>query len=127
MARPLIETLVPGCTWGLPEHEPIWTRVMQDVVNAQSDAGGFRAVLTLARVPALIALYAGGLAAFHRGQYGTLRAVGIDPRYRGSRDRPTPLLGAAGPTWFLSRSKSYRTFWCSTRTANPATTQCKRS
>jgi hypothetical protein len=96
-ARPLIETLVPGCTWGLPEHEPIWTRVMQDAVNAQPDAGSIRAVLTLARVPAMVALYAGGLAAFHRGQYGALRALAIDPRYRGSRDRPTPLLGAVGP------------------------------
>lgn len=97
VARPLVETLVPGCTWGLPEHEPIWTRVMQDVVNAQPDAARFRAELALARVPALIALYAGGLAAFHRGQYGALRALAIDPRYRGPRDRPTPVLGAAGP------------------------------
>ncbi len=97
VARPLVETLVPGCTWGLPEHEPIWTRVMQDVANAQPDVPGFRAVLALARLPALFALYAGGLAAFHRGQYGALRALAIDPRYRGARDRPAPLLGAIGP------------------------------
>jgi hypothetical protein len=97
VARPLVETLVPGCTWGLPEHEPIWTRAMQDVVNAQRDVNGYRSVLALARMPALIALYAGGLAAFLRGQHGALRALALDPQFRRDRVRPMPLLAAVGP------------------------------
>jgi hypothetical protein len=63
---PVVELLVPGSTWGSREHEPIWTRTMREIVNADT-LEGMRALLSLARFPGLIALYAAGGAALHCG------------------------------------------------------------
>jgi len=95
--RPVIAILVPGCTWGLPEHEAAWARVVQDVANAETRTTGISALLKMARFPALIALYAGGIAGLHRRRYGTIRAVAVDAIYRGMHEPPVPLIGAVHP------------------------------
>ena len=93
---PVVDVLVPGSTWGLPEHELIWTRTMGEIVNADTRAEGLRVLLSLARFPALVALYAAGIAAVHRGRFGTLRAVALGPEYRSLRGS-IPLVCAVHP------------------------------
>jgi hypothetical protein len=100
--EPVVQLLIPGCTWGRAEHEVIWTRTLREIVNADKRASGKTALINLARLPALIAMYAAGLSALHRKNFGALRAVTSDPIYRavgGTR----PLLDAVHP-WLIFES-----------------------
>lgn len=94
---PAIEVLVPGCTWGLPEHEVVWTRVLRDIGNAENRTQGYRSLLRMGRFPALISLYAAGVASLHRGRYGNIRAISIDAIYRSLDGGPVPLIAALHP------------------------------
>lgn len=82
--EPVVQLLIPGCTWGRVEHQAIWTRTMREIANADKRSAGKIALLNLARLPALILMYAAGLAASHRGNFGALKAVTSDPIYRGA-------------------------------------------
>jgi hypothetical protein len=80
--EPAVQLLIPGCTWGRVEHEATWTRALREIANADKRGSGKTALINLARLPALILMYAAGLAALHRENFGALRAVTSDPTYR---------------------------------------------
>lgn len=92
---PLLRSLVAGCAWGQPHHEGIWTRAVERVVNATEPlVSGQTALIELRRFPMLPILYAAGMAAVHRRNFGSLRAVAVDATYRGKYGG-VPLIGAA--------------------------------
>ncbi|MGI5487967.1 toll/interleukin-1 receptor domain-containing protein [Microtetraspora malaysiensis] len=96
---PIIQLLIPGCTWGRVDHQVIWTRTMREIANADKRSTGKTALLNLARLPALISMYAAGLAASHRGNFGALRAVASDPIHRGATGEK-PLIDLVHP-WLV--------------------------
>ncbi len=91
----LIQALIPGCAWGHSRHEGIWTRAVERVANANvALSSGQQALISLRRFPMLPMLYAAGLAALHRQNFGALRAIAVDASYR-RQDGAVPLVGAA--------------------------------
>lgn len=93
---PVVGLLVPGCTYGRPEHESVWTRLVKDVANADKRSSGRTLLINLSRLPALVAVYTGGMAAVHRGKFGALRAVVNDPVYRDHGEK-RPMFDAVHP------------------------------
>ncbi len=94
--EPLIEVLVVAGTWARPEQSGLWSRAIARVANtATAERGGNTALLDLRRYPVLPLLYAGGVAAVHRGNYETLRAITWDARVRQDADHSQPLVGTA--------------------------------
>lgn len=92
---PLLQALIPGCAWGQPQHEAIWSRAVQRVANATPRlVGGQTALLELRRFPILPLLYGAGLAAVRSRNFAALRAVAVDATYH-SEYGSVPLVGAA--------------------------------
>ena len=94
--KPIVSLLIPGCTWGRQEHEILWTRTIGDIANVDKRMSGKTALIKLGRLPALIVLYAAGLAAVHRNHFGALRAVAVDPIYRDPMGA-SPVISAVHP------------------------------
>ena len=90
VVEPLAAALVAGCGWGLPEHNRIWTRVMESVARTPAEQlSGNAALLELRRFPIAPLLYAGALAAVQQRRFDSLRAIAIDARGRNIRgERP---------------------------------------
>lgn len=95
-ALPLVAALVAGVTWGSTADEALWARAVDRVANTNRAYGGQEALLNLRRLPALLCVYAVGLAAVDRDNFGALRAVTTDVEFR-SINRRVPLLGALHP------------------------------
>ena len=94
---PLIDALVIGSAWGRQEQERLWTLATERVANTAPADSGSTALLALRRLPVVALLYAAGMAAVHRRNFGALRAVAIDARFR-ERHGTLPLI-AASHTW----------------------------
>lgn len=75
----LTETLqtlmITGCYWGDDAHRGSWVRTLERIANPAGGSGGLIVWLKLRRYPALLLLYAGGVAAVAGGRYGTLAAL----------------------------------------------------
>lgn len=71
-----------ACFWAEERHEAVLTRVIEDLGN-QPLLGGNTFLLNLRYYPALLTMYAGGIAAVANGTYGVLRAILLDPQIRG--------------------------------------------
>lgn len=82
ITRPLVAALVAGATWGTANEEPLWARAVNRIANISRRPEGCEALINLRRLPALLCVYAAGLAAVERGNLGALRAVALDPTYR---------------------------------------------
>ncbi|SPT59866.1 toll/interleukin-1 receptor domain-containing protein [Actinomadura madurae] len=94
--EPATNILVPGCTYGRKEHEVLWTRMVQEITNADKRSSGKTALVNLSRFPALVAVYAAGIAAVHRKNFGALRATASDPIYRDGGEK-RPIIDALHP------------------------------
>lgn len=93
--EPLLAVLIPGCAWGQTHHSGIWSRAMERVAStAKSDGGGQTALLDLRRYPILPLLYGGSLAASHRENFASLKALAIDAKVRTDPGQ-LPLIAAA--------------------------------
>ena len=94
--RPLLAALAAGATWGTTTDEATWARAVDRVANTNRADGGQESLLNLRRLPALLCVYAVGLAAVDRDNLGALRAVTTDVEFR-HINRRVPLLGALHP------------------------------
>ncbi len=97
VVQPLVELVVVGAAWGRPEHNALWKRAVERVVNLGGVEGGQSALVSLRRLPLLPLLYGVGLVAHQRERYGVLKAVAIDARYRTNRSETMPVVAAAHP------------------------------
>jgi hypothetical protein len=96
----LVAALVTGVTWGSTADEALWARAVDRVTNTNRAYGGQEALLNLRRLPALLCMYAVGLAAVDRDNFGGLRVVTTDVEFR-DINRRVPLLGALHPSRVL--------------------------
>ncbi len=77
----LLEGLVPLARWAfMPEHFRALRDTMQTVAGSQET--GRVSIGELRHYPALVCLYAAGLAAVHQGNYPALKALAIDSQFR---------------------------------------------
>ena len=68
-----------GCFWGQPQHEALWTRSIERIANPPGSRNGYTLWINLRRYPALLLLYAGGVASIAAHKYSTLAALLVKP------------------------------------------------
>lgn len=85
--------IVTGCYWGDQAREGLWVRCLERFANLSGGSGGSEVWLKLCRYPALLLLYAGGLAAVAGGRYRTFAAMLTKAIVReGNRAQPLVLV-----------------------------------
>ena len=95
-----------GCYWGEEEHLAIWQKSLGRLANAHQFGGRYVVLLSRLRLyPALLLLYAGGIAAVAAGKYRTLRTLLNETIVRDDRGRSVPVTLAvnAGAKMFDAR------------------------
>jgi hypothetical protein len=81
LSGPLAGLFSVGCYWGQPLHRTIWIRTLERLA-AQPRRGGYESLEALRKYPALLLLYAGGLAATIAEQFETLRELFVVAKVR---------------------------------------------
>lgn len=84
-----VSLFATGCYWDTGEHERVWVAVLERLANFPPPNGQV-IWLGLRSYPALLVLYAGGIAAVAGERYETVAALLTKPRVR-SLDREAPL------------------------------------
>lgn len=79
----LLSIIATGCFWGDKNLEPIWPKMIERVASVVTSHTGNPEWVRLRYYPALLLLYAGGLAAIGRGNYSALAALLLQPRLKG--------------------------------------------
>lgn len=81
LTKTLQAILVTGCYWGEEEHTEVWAQSLQRVANPpEANVNRFYEVWKNLRLyPALILVYAGGMAAIAKGNYSTFAALLTEP------------------------------------------------
>ena len=90
--------MATGCYYGTDDQSDWWCQLLQAAGNPGGDGNGYTSLLDLRRYPALLLLYAGGVAATAAGRYGTLLALLTRPNLQSSRnEQDQPQLVALTP------------------------------
>lgn len=79
LTEPLWTMLAAGCYWGEELHNGLWTQCIERLARAAGDSSYNRA---LRRYPALLSMYAAGIAAVAAENYGALRAALVRATYQ---------------------------------------------
>jgi hypothetical protein len=103
----LRELIATGCYWGTDEQAALWASCVYRLGN-RPQIGGSLAMITLRRYPALVVIYAGGIAAFAGRRYGALRAL-LDVRTNTERGEAF-LVVQADPCWVLEKPAANAVF-----------------
>lgn len=83
-------------TWTSDPQYPILRRALERIAGRYRVAmSGKSVLLELTRYPVLLCVWASGLAAVHRENYGALKAALVDAQFR-EKDTAQPMLGAIG-------------------------------
>lgn len=78
----LAACLATGCYWGGDDHRTLWAEVIERVGNSRQEGSGLSLWLDMLRYPAMVLLYAAGIAAVAAARYETLAALLTLPRLR---------------------------------------------
>jgi hypothetical protein len=76
----LLAMMAHGCFWGTTEQAQIWSQAIVRLLGLAPLPRGNSLLLKLARYPALLAFYVGGIAAVAAGKYRTLKMLVKDAR-----------------------------------------------
>jgi hypothetical protein len=87
----LLAIVMTGCFWGDKNQEMLWVKSIERVANAMGPWTGFSLWVELRLYPALLLWYAAGLGAIANGNYSTLAALLVKPKYDGP-DSKSPLI-----------------------------------
>jgi len=88
----LIAMIVTGCYWGEKSHEYLWVKSLERIANPARSKSGTLLWLYLRLYPALLLLYAGGVAAISAGRYDIFSALLTKARVRDeNKDQPVVL------------------------------------
>lgn len=79
------DLFVTGAQWGGPEQARLWTSSLERLANRSDDVGGSTLLIALRRYPALLALYAGGVAAVACERWQILKTLLRESRIRSRR------------------------------------------
>ena len=89
--------IAAGCYWGEVEHIPLWVKCLQRIANPPGGRAGVVAWINLRMYPALLILFAGGIASVARGRYDALAALLLRVRVRGNQsEHPLALRARPG-------------------------------
>ncbi len=80
----LLALQVTGCYWGDTHHQYLWVETIERLANYSREGGGYTLWIELQRYPAMILLYAGGIAAIANTRYDTLAALLTKPAIAGA-------------------------------------------
>jgi len=88
----LVAVFANGVYWGGSKHAALWIKALEGIWNPPDDSGsGYTVWLRQRHYPALLLLYASGLAAVAAGDYVALRRLLTEPQRHGARpQRATP-------------------------------------
>jgi SIR2-like domain len=75
LSETALAMMAAGCYWGKKGHEPLWAKLLQRITSAAQDKNNHRFWSDLALYPALILLYAGGIAGIAGGRYSPLASL----------------------------------------------------
>jgi len=75
LSLPLVNTYLVGCYWGTAHEMSIWTKCLERLGNVPTHRRGTTVWLSLMRYPALLILYAGGIASVASQKYGTFQGL----------------------------------------------------
>jgi hypothetical protein len=75
LTHSFLELFAAGCNGGLEWLQPLWPEALSIIANPVDRRAGADALVRLRRYPALLLLYAGGVAAVAGGNYGNLAAL----------------------------------------------------
>ncbi len=75
MMSTLCAMVATGCYWGDETHEDAWRQRLERIADHGGSAGGYVALTNLRLYPALLLMYAGGIAATAAKKYGNLAAL----------------------------------------------------
>lgn len=92
-----------GCYWGNKEHHALWIKAIDRLANPAHPQSWNAAMQGLRYYPALLLLYAGGIAAVADGHYDTLYGLSSKPKVRNSNrseDLTRGLITEADPDIF---------------------------
>ena len=88
----LIAMIVTGCYWGEKAHEYLWIKSLERIANPARSKSGTMLWLYLSLYPALLLLYAGGVAAISAGRYDYFSALLTKTRVKDeNKDQPVVL------------------------------------
>lgn len=95
----LIALMVHGCFWSEPQHDTLWVNALELLAQPHEAQGSWASgLLDLRRYPALLLLYAGGMAALAGRHYYTFASLLTAPQVRERYQRKsTPLASAIYP------------------------------
>ena len=80
-AHVLVTIMSMGCFWGEGAHDSTWARIVEHVGNSAGGSSDSGPWIYLRSYPALLMLYAGGLAALAEAKYSALKALLFEPRF----------------------------------------------
>jgi hypothetical protein len=81
VTKPLWTLFATGCFWGDESHNRLWTLCVERLARSAEDTrAGHEKLTKLRRYPAMLCMYAGGIAAVAAENYRALRALLIDAR-----------------------------------------------
>jgi hypothetical protein len=83
--------LATGCYWGAPHHTRLWVQCLQRVASTAQSGGGLVYLIKLRSFPALLLMYAAGLAAVASDNYANLAAVLLQPKVNDERGETGPI------------------------------------
>jgi hypothetical protein len=80
----MVAILTTGCYWGEENQQLLWVKSLERTANSTNvRSGGYTLWNSLRLYPALLFLYAGGLAAIANRKYTNLAKLLTKPRYKG--------------------------------------------
>jgi hypothetical protein len=75
LSNTLVYMMPTGCYWGTEDHDHLWAKCLERIANHRGMTSGTSIWLELQSYPALLLLYAGGIASVAAGRYGTLAVL----------------------------------------------------
>lgn len=78
----LLNLFINGCYWGNEEFSDIWVKCIEQIANTDIGDGGYIGWLNLRCYPALLLLYAGGIASIASKNYHNLYAITVEAKCR---------------------------------------------
>jgi hypothetical protein len=100
LVQPLAETMEVAAAWATADHEPLLASLVQTIASTvEHERSGQTVLLDLRSYPFWYLMYASGLGAFSRKNYGALRALMLNPTVRrdGTKYSAITLLGSHHP------------------------------
>ncbi len=104
--RPLA-LMANGCFWGMPEHDDAWVAMVRRLAAVEAPGSGLVVWLGQFRYPALLALYAGGVAAVAAGRYDLVASLLVSTTRSSRSSEPETLVKSLFPHNIVSESAAH--------------------